>query len=66
MSIESAKAYMQRMRDDPEFKRTVSGRAKDEDAWAFIRAQGYDFTVAEFKEAQEELSQEMGFLIGKE
>ena len=28
--------------------------------------QGYEFTVAEFKQAQEEVSQEMGFLIGKE
>lgn len=66
MSIESAKEYMRRMRDDPEFKKTVSGRANDDDAWAFIRAQGYEFTVAEFKQAQEEVSQEMGFLIGKE
>lgn len=66
MSMESAKEYMRRMRDDPEFKRTVSGRASDDDAWAFIRSLGYDFTVAEFKQVQEEVRQELGFLIGKE
>ncbi|WP_243439438.1 Nif11-like leader peptide family natural product precursor [Fundidesulfovibrio soli] len=55
MSIESAKAYMQRMRDDPDFRRQVNQCEDPECNWAFIRESGYDFDIDEFKLAQKEV-----------
>lgn len=60
MSIESAKAYMLRMREDPEFRRKVNACGNPEENWAFIRAEGFDFSVADFKKAQHELMDEHG------
>ena len=54
MSVESAIAYITRMREDQEFHRSVSENSDDEAAsWAFIKASGYDFTMDEFKQAQD-------------
>ena len=52
--------------NDPYQVLGVTRSASDDDAWAFIRSLGYYFTVAEFKQVQEEVRQELGFLIGKE
>ena len=54
MSVESAVAYITRMRDDKEFHQAVNALSEDEDAsWAFIKDSGYDFTLPEFKDAQD-------------
>ncbi|EPR41952.1 bacteriocin propeptide, TIGR03798 family [Desulfovibrio sp. X2] len=60
MSIESAKAYMQRMRDDAAFKAAVEDRADHEARWEYIRSEGYDFTFREFDAAQVELMAALG------
>ena len=61
MSVESAIAYITRMRDDKEFHRAVNEHSEDETAnWAFIKASGYDFTMPEFKQAQDEVYKELG------
>ncbi len=61
MSVESAIAYITRMRDDKEFHRAVNEHSEDEDAsWAFIEASGYDFTMPEFKQAQDAVYKEFG------
>ena len=61
MSVESAIAYITRMRDDKEFHRAVSENSDDEAAsWAFIKASGYDFTMDEFKQAQDAIYQQHG------
>ncbi len=61
MSVESAIAYITRMRDDKDFHRSVNEHSEDEDAsWAFIKASGYDFTMPEFKEAQDAIYKEFG------
>lgn len=52
MSIDSAKAYMKRMREDPEFRRRVNECDDPAANWAFLRENGFDFSVDEFKEAQ--------------
>lgn len=65
MSIESAKAYMRRMRDDPEFRKKVNDRTDNDENWKFLQAEGYDFTIEDFKNAQDELVKEVGFSIGK-
>lgn len=60
MSIQSAKDYMLRMRSDPAFKQSVESRLDDESRWAFVKAQGYEFTFREFDAAQVELLAEKG------
>jgi predicted ribosomally synthesized peptide with nif11-like leader len=61
MSVESATAYITRMREDKEFHRAVNELAEDEPAsWAYIKAAGYDFTMEEFKEAQDAIYKEFG------
>lgn len=61
MSVESAVAYIRRMRSDPEFRRVLNANSEDEAAnWAYVKAQGYDFTMLEFREAQDVLYKEFG------
>ena len=60
MSIESAKAYMERMRQDPEFRRTVNECQDSEANWEFLRANGYEFDIDEFKLAQKEVYEAHG------
>ena len=60
MSVESAKAYIQRMREDAAFHRTVNDCEDDAANWAYVKSQGYDFTLQEFKQAQDLVYQEHG------
>jgi len=56
MSIESAKAFIEGLKNDEDFAKKV-GECKDkEDRMAFVRAAGYDFTKEEIAEAQGELT----------
>lgn len=60
MSIENATAYMQRMREDPAFRKQVN-ECEDVDAnWTLLRANGYEFTLDEFKEAQKIVFEQHG------
>ncbi len=61
MSVESAIAYITRMREDQDFHRQINETSEDEAAaWALIRAQGYDFTLDEFNEAKTAIYEEFG------
>lgn len=61
MSVESAVAYIKRMREDAEFRRVMNENSEDEAAnWAIVKAAGYDFTMSEFKQAQDVIYQEHG------
>jgi predicted ribosomally synthesized peptide with nif11-like leader len=61
MSMESAKAYIERMRADEQFRQAVNALSEDEDkSWAFVQAQGYDFTMQDFRAAQEKIYEEYG------
>ena len=61
MSIESALAYIDRMRGDEDFRHIVNGHSEDEAAaWTFVRAAGYDFTMTEFKQAQDAVYKKHG------
>jgi predicted ribosomally synthesized peptide with nif11-like leader len=58
MSIESAKAFMERMNTDKEFAK-IFFACKDQDtARHVIIAEGFDFTREELKSLQQELSDE--------
>jgi len=60
MSVPSAKAYITRMREDAPF-RTIVNDTQDEAAnWAFLRQSVYEFTLQEFREAQDEIYREYG------
>jgi hypothetical protein len=61
MSIECAKAYIHRMRSDQDFRSKVTELSDDETAsWHHLLLNGYDFTMAEFRAAQDEIYQEYG------
>lgn len=61
MTVQSAVAYIKRMREDQDFRQTMNELSEDEDAsWAHIRANGFEFTMQEFKQAQDEVYQEHG------
>lgn len=57
MSMDDAKAYMKRMREDATFKEQVQALHDGEDkdaAWALIKEHGYEFSFSEFLQAQKE------------
>jgi predicted ribosomally synthesized peptide with nif11-like leader len=60
MTVQSAKDYITRMREDEEFHRKINACESDDTNWVFIRQEGYDFTVQEFKQAAEEIYAEKG------
>jgi len=61
MSVEAAVSYIKRMREDEDFRRIANSHSEDEEAgWAFVRDSGYDFTMAEFKQAQDVIYKEHG------
>ncbi len=55
MSIESAIAYMERMREDPVFRSKVNTCENPDENWAYLREMGFDFTPDEFKLAQKQV-----------
>lgn len=58
MSIESAKAFIERMKADEDFAKKVKECESAESRMSFVKEAGYDFTVEEFKEVQLELTDE--------
>ena len=61
MSVESAVAYIKRMREDEAFRRVLNENSEDEAAnWAFIKQHGFEFTMTEFKLAQDVIYKEYG------
>jgi len=63
MSVESAVEYIKRMRSDDDFRAKMNDLSEDEDAsWAAVRAAGYEFTMSEFKQAQEVIYDEHGII----
>ena len=63
MSVDSAVAYIKRMRSDNDFRAGMNEISEDEEAsWAAVRAAGYEFTMSEFKQAQEVVYEENGIV----
>ena len=61
MSIQSAVDYIKRMRSDEEFRQSINALSEDDEAsWAAIKQAGYDFSMSEFKQAQDEIYKEFG------
>ncbi len=54
MSIESTKAFLERVENDEDFKKELEGQASVEERMKFAKAQGFDFTKDEIREVSEE------------
>ena len=49
MSIESAKAYVKRMKTDKEFKKKVVACKNAKERMKLVKAEGFDFTESDIK-----------------
>jgi predicted ribosomally synthesized peptide with nif11-like leader len=58
MSIESAKAFIDRMKTDEDFSRQVRSCKDAESRMSFVKASKFDFSTEEIKKVQLELSDE--------
>jgi len=58
MSIESAKAFLERARNDEDFRKELEEQVSAEERIKFVKAQGFDFTKEEINSLNEELSDE--------
>ncbi len=60
MSVESALAYIKRMRSDEAFRQAVNAFDGSDASWDYLKENGFEFTVNEFKQAQEDIYKEYG------
>jgi predicted ribosomally synthesized peptide with nif11-like leader len=58
MSIESAKAFLERVKNDEDFRKELGEQASAEERMKFVKAQGFDFTKEEINSLNKELSDE--------
>lgn len=58
MSVESAKAFVKKMKTDEDFYKKVNGCKDAEERKAFVKKGGFDFTAEELKKVSESLSDE--------
>jgi predicted ribosomally synthesized peptide with nif11-like leader len=56
MSIESARAFLERVQNDEDFRKTVGEIATAEERMEFVQGAGFDFTKEEIKSDQVERS----------
>ena len=58
MSIESAKAFIERMKVDEGFAKRINECKDSESRMVFAKAEGFDFTIEQIKKVSCELSNE--------
>ena len=58
MSIESAKAFLERVENDEDFRNSVGEIATTEQRMEFVKKAGFDFTKEEIEKLTSELSDE--------
>ncbi len=56
MSIESAKAYIERLKTDEDFRERMKDAADKEARIALVKAEGFDFSEEDIKAVNSELS----------
>lgn len=54
MSIESARAFIMKMKEDEAFRKMFMESGSQEEAMKLVKAKGYDFTVEEIEQVREE------------
>ncbi len=55
MSIESAKAFLERMKTDEDFRKEAAKKSSAEERMAFVTAAGFDFTKEELETVRSKL-----------
>ena len=56
MSIESAKAFLERMKNDEDFRKSVGEIATSKERMEYVKGAGFDFTMEEIATLNDELS----------
>ncbi len=56
MSIESAKAFIERVKNDEDFRKELEGPASAEERMKIAKARGFDFTKDEIGELTDNLT----------
>ncbi len=56
MSIKSAQAFIERVKNDEDFRKELEGRDSAEERMKFAKARGFDFTKDEIEELQDTLT----------
>lgn len=65
MSIESAKAFIERMKSDEVFAKEVTRYKEKDERYDFVVSQGFEFTEEELKAQRSELTEdEMNAISG--
>ncbi len=58
MSIESAKAFVERMKNDEDFRKEVGEKSSPEDWMKFAKESGFDFSKEDIEQVKPELSED--------
>ncbi len=58
MSTESAKAFIERVENDEDFRKELEGRDSAEERMKFAKARGFDFTKDEIAELNDVLTKD--------
>ncbi len=58
MSIESAKAFFEKMKTDEDFRKECSEQSSPEDRMKFAKENGFDFSKEDIEQVKSELSDE--------
>jgi predicted ribosomally synthesized peptide with nif11-like leader len=58
MSIESAKAFLEKIKSDEEFRNSVGEIGTAEERMEYVKGAGFDFTMEEIATVKDELSDE--------
>jgi len=65
MSLEAAKAFVERMKNDEDFRKKVNECKDNEARKAFVLKDGFEFTAEELKQVGDELSDgELNLVVG--
>ncbi|MDD2770103.1 MAG: Nif11-like leader peptide family natural product precursor [Methylococcus sp.] len=62
MSVESAIAYIKRMRSDEAFRREVNDCVDESENWRRLKQLGYEFTMEDFRQAKDAIYVEHGIV----
>lgn len=58
MSVKSAKAFLEKVKDDEDFRKAVGEIASKEERMAFIKKAGFEFSKEELDEVQSDLGED--------
>ena len=58
MSIESAKAFVEKLKNDEDWRNKLNAAENKEERLAMAKAEGFDFTEEEFQDVRSELGDE--------